>query len=270
MRARLELVKAAFQARAAYRMDVLLRLLSRVIALFARVAIWSALFGKAREAASPVGVISLHEMVTYVVVSTGVSIFVLSFAAHGPLQKLRLRIRSGAIETDLIKPLGLKTILFWENIGSNLFEMFFVLIPLVVIGVLVFRMDLPSWQDLMLFGIALVNGLIVYFLLSYTVGLLAFWYLEIWHLERFLEELLRLFSGSSIPLWFFPPFLVKLSAFLPFRLVYFVPITIYLGRMELSEAVGAILQQVAWIGVLFAVERVVWAAAVKRLVIQGG
>jgi ABC-2 type transport system permease protein len=265
-----ELVKVAFQTRTAYKMEILLRLFSRVISLFAQVAIWRALVGQTGEADSAMGVISLREMVTYVVVSTGISTFVLLFVAHSPLRRLDGKIRSGAIAMDLIRPLALRASLLCEAIGSNLFEVLVVLFPLVGIGVVVFGMSFPSWRNLLFFVIALLNGFIIYFMISYVSGLLGFWYLEIWHLERFFAELVRLFSGSWIPLWFFPPFLLKLSAFLPFRLIYFVPITIYLGKTEPSETIGLILQQFAWMGILLVIEKALWARGVKKLVVQGG
>jgi ABC-2 type transport system permease protein len=251
-------------------MEAYLGLFRRVIGLFASVAIWRALLGESGQVGLIAGSVSLREMVTYVVVSAGISVFVSLFEAHSPLWRIEDRVRSGSIGTDLLRPMGLGTYLFCETIGYNLFEIVTGLAPLVALAALVFGLDPPAWRDLPFFGIALLNGLLLYFTLSYLLGLLAFWYQEIWHLERFLAELIWLFSGARVPLWFYPPALDRASSFLPFRLVYFVPISIYLGRMGRAEILAAIVQQGVWIVALGLLGRVLWAAGIKKLVVQGG
>jgi ABC-type uncharacterized transport system permease subunit len=52
--------------------------------------------------------------------------------------------------------------------------------------------------------------------------------------------------------------------------MYFVPISIYLGTMTPLECLYAILQQFAWMLVLYGLTRLMWQAAIKKLVIQGG
>jgi ABC-2 type transport system permease protein len=158
MRAYLGLVKIALQSRSAYRTEVFLHLFNQIVALFAQVAVWRALLGGTEGVTSSMGTVTLHEMVTYVVVSRGISVLVLLFAAHSPLRRMDDMIRSGQIAIELIKPLDLEASLFCEAVGANLFEVFFVLLPLAGIGVIVFEMDLPSWQNLPFFIITLING----------------------------------------------------------------------------------------------------------------
>src|SRR6185436_4423303 len=108
------------------------------------------------------------------------------------------------------------------------------------------------------------------FLLAYLLGVTGFWYLEVWHLDRFLGDLVRLLSGAWIPLWFFPVFLLQVSAFLPFRLIYFAPLSIYLEKQSLATAISWIGQQVFWIFLLIVLEQLIWKRAVRKLVVQGG
>jgi ABC-2 type transport system permease protein len=265
-----ELVRVAFKTRSAYRAEVGLLFVGRVLDLFVQVAIWRALIGAAGYAESSRGTITLREMVTYVVISRCISVFISLFAGYSPLSQLGNKVRRGGIAMDLTKPLGLRENIFFGNIGSMLFEVVYGALPMLLIGALFFGIDVPSALNLGLFAVAAINGLLLYFMLSYVLGLLAFWYLEVWHFERLLNDLITVFSGALIPLWFFPPFLVTLSEWLPFRLIYYVPISIYLEK-ETPAAVGfLVLQQLLWLGLLLWVERALWKRGVTKLVVQGG
>ncbi|MEO1365768.1 MAG: ABC-2 family transporter protein [Acidobacteriota bacterium] len=265
-----EIVKIAFRSRLAYRSEAVVLFVGRVLALFVQVAIWKALLGVGGSASSSVGSITLREMVTYVIVSRTLSVFVSLFAGYSPLWRIGEKIRSGEIAMDLTRPIGLRVTMFFETVGNNLFEIVFGALPMILAGALVFGLDVPGPVHLLLFGIAAVNGLLIYFLLSYMVGLVAFWYLTVWHLERFLNDLILVFSGALIPLWFFPPALVTVSEWLPFRQIFYTPISIYLEKLSLSEAGLVIAQQLAWLGLLLLAERALWKGGVRKLVVQGG
>jgi ABC-2 type transport system permease protein len=101
------------------------------------------------------------------------------------------------------------------------------------------------------------------------MGLIGFWYMRGWQ-STIIWILNRLFSGAYIPLWFFPQILVTISYFLPLRLMYFAPISIFLGTVTPLDCLYIILQQFGWMFVLYAVIMVMWRAAIKKLVIQGG
>lgn len=265
-----EFVKIAFRSRLAYRSEVGVLFVGRILALFVQVAIWKALLGVEGRAESSIGSITLREMVTYVIISRTIAVFVSLFAGYSPLWRIGEKIQNGEIAMDLTRPVGLRENLFFETLGNNLFEIIFGALPMLLAGALFFGLDVPPPAYLLLFAAAAVNGLLIYFMLSYMAGLIAFWYLTVWHLERFLNDLILVFSGALIPLWFFPPFLVTVSEWLPFRLIFYTPISIYLEKHSMPEVGSLILQQFAWLGVLLLVERVMWKRGVRKLVIQGG
>ena len=265
-----EFIRIAFRSRAAYRAEVALLFVSRVLALFVQVAIWRALLGAQGKTDSTLGSITLREMVTYVVVSQCISVFISLFAGYSPMSQLGGKIRTGGIAMDLTKPVGLRENVFFSNLGNMLFEAIIGALPMLLIGAVVFGIDVPPVPYLLVFAVVTLNGLLLYFMISYVVGLLAFWYLEIWHFERLLNDLIKVFSGALIPLWFFPPFLVALSEWLPFRLIYYVPISFYLEKIPLADAGALILQQAFWLGILLWIERFLWRRGVEKLVVQGG
>jgi ABC-2 type transport system permease protein len=80
----------------------------------------------------------------------------------------------------------------------------------------------------------------------------------------------NLLSGVYAPLWFFPDWFVTLSGFLPFQATLSVPLSLYVGRIPLSDAVPALLVQAAWVAVLALFTRLVWRLAARQVISQGG
>lgn len=266
MRKYFEYIKNAFKESLAYRVEYFLGITQRLFILLVQLYLWRALLGQSEQASTDMGVITLNEMTTYVLISTIISTLVSS----NVIENMSDRIRNGQISMDLIKPVNFKTYMFCSMIGRSFFNFLFQLLPILAIGLIFIGIEYPSMQNLLLFCITLINAILISFLISYSLGLLAFWYMSMWQVDALLWTLIRLFSGAWIPLWFFPKILVNMSNFLPFRLMYFVPISIFLGKVELVDCMYLLIQQLIWIVVLFGITRLMWHPAIKKLVIQGG
>lgn len=266
MRLYVELIKNAFHANIAYRMEVFVYLFGQVINLFIQVYIWKTLYGGSSRLATGVGNVTLEEMITYVVISTCVSVF----ATSDVLFRIFRKVVNGEIAMDLIKPISLMSNMFCQSFGMNVFRFFFELIPVFVVSVLFFGLNPPVWGDFHWFLFTLVNALIINYFITYIIGLFSFWYTWVWQFNQILMGMIRLFSGAFIPLWFFPETFLKISLLLPFRLIYYAPISIYLGKAGMAEIRAVIFQQFLWMAVLIAIERLLWSRAVKKLVVHGG
>jgi ABC-2 type transport system permease protein len=244
----LEFLKKSFQSAIAFRMNTLLSVLGSILWIFVQVSIWRALL------ANPVQNIgtTAREMVTYVIVSAMVA----ALTGNSLLSWIEWEVVSGEIAGSLIKPMSLKLYMIANNLGVTLF---------------VFGIQGPaSPAHAALFVCSMIGGAVVSISLSYTVGLLAFWYVVTWHTHLILGSLTTLFSGSVVPLWFFPGVMVTIANWLPFRSIYYVPIAIYLGRLCIVDSLVALGQQLLWVLILYGLERLLWSRGIKRLVAQGG
>lgn len=262
MRVYWEFATCAFTQGLAYRMNLLLRVVGNVLTVLIQVAIWRALLGHGAVLG-----IGLREMVTYSILSTCMTMLQLTSLFH----TVDERLRTGNIAVDLIKPLHYPLQLAADSLGSTLFQGMFTMLPTLVIAALAFGLEPPASPVSFLAFIAAAGlALVVSFALGYLIALLAFWFLTTMHFEWTLAGFMTLFSGRFLPLWFFPPWLATVAAWLPFRYLNFVPVAIYLGRVPAGELGATLLAGLGWAAVLLGLAWWLWARAVRRLVLHGG
>ncbi|MEU0026112.1 ABC-2 family transporter protein [Streptomyces sp. NPDC006335] len=80
----------------------------------------------------------------------------------------------------------------------------------------------------------------------------------------------NLLSGVYAPLWFFPDWFITLSGFLPFQATLSVPLSLYIGRIPLSDAWEQLAIQAFWVVALTLFTRFLWRRAARRVISQGG
>ena len=264
MKKYIQFIKISFNNGLAYRVEYFVGTFRNLVILLVQLCVWRALLA-AGPVTTDAGVVTLGEMNTYVLISSMIQ----TLLTVNVVWNISDRIRNGQIAMDLIKPMNFQAYTFANMLGQNMFSFLFQLLPILAVGVIFIGMDFPSIPNLLFFLLVMINAIIISFQINYIVGLVVFWYLRGWQ-ANVIWMLNRLFSGAYIPLWFFPKFLVIISGFLPFRLYYFVPISIYMGKLTPLDCLYAILQQFAWMVVLYGLIRLEWRAAIKKLVIQGG
>jgi len=264
MKKYLKFIQISFYNGLAYRVEYFVGTFRNLVILLVQLCVWRALL-TAGSVTTSTGVVTLREMNTYVLISSMIG----TLLTVNVVWNMTDRIRNGQIAMDLLKPMNFQAYTFANMLGQNMFAFLFQLLPILAVGIIFVGMNFPSIPNLLLFQFTMINAIVISFQINYIIGLVVFWYLRGWQ-ANIVWMLNRLFSGAYIPLWFFPTFLVTISNFLPFRLYYFVPISIYLGTLTPRDCLYAILQQFAWMIILYGLTMLEWRAAMKKLVIQGG
>jgi ABC-2 type transport system permease protein len=257
MRLYLEFLKNKFKSNFAYRVDLYMRIFYKIIILFIQIPLWRAVLETEKD---------IDNMATYVIISTLIS----SIIGNGVIGKIDFKIKTGEFATDLIKPMNFFGYIFFDSLGDNIFRLLFEMIPVFFVGFIVFDFKVPNNLAILVFILSTILGYIINFLLGFTLGLISFWYLSVWHLSRLLEDVVKLFGGSLIPLWYFPSLLVIISKYLPFQYIYYIPISIYLKQYDIGKTVNLLLIQTIWCIILSILLFGVWKLGRKKLVIQGG
>ena len=251
----------AFSREATYRMEVFTNVGSLLVRLYLMKAVWTALYA---QNAAPAGV-PLHAILTYTVVALLMS---LVLEIDGTRQ-IREKIREGTIATDLMKPISLPLYFFSDGVGMTLLHAVLI-VPALILSLVIVRIDVPPAPVLAAFGLSFLLGYVVNFLLNFLMNCVAFWTLETFAVQLMVRWLSDLIGGQIVPLVFFPGVLQKVVLALPFAAVYSTPLLIYLGTIKPSGYLAAMSLQLVW-GVVFAgLSWLVWRAAQRRVVVQGG
>ncbi|MER5436131.1 ABC-2 family transporter protein [Streptomyces sp. NPDC002588] len=120
------------------------------------------------------------------------------------------------------------------------------------------------------FALSLLLGQWVLYYIMLVIDQLCFWTLRNGAAVMILIFAQNLLAGVYAPLWFFPDWFVTASSFLPFQATLSVPLSLYVGRIQLSDAPGQLAIQAAWVVVLALVTRFLWRQAGRRVISQGG
>lgn len=259
----LEFLKKSFQQQFVYRANTIIHIFSSFIYLFVTVSIWTALY----KGKGIIDGISQKEMLTYVLmvqfVRTIVKVSVSKYVAD--------RASSGIISIDFIRPVSLKMCALFDSLGSALFNVIIFAVPMLSIGSVIWEFVLPEYHyQWLLFIPSLLMAVVLYSTMEYIMGLTAFWTKTNWHISWIIGSFLTLFSGSHIPLWFYPKSIKSIADLLPFKYFIFEPINIFLGKVTSTQALNIILYQFVWFMILLAIERIVWHYAQRVVTVQGG
>jgi ABC-2 type transport system permease protein len=186
-------------------------------------------------------------------------------------QDLALRIRSGDIAGDLVRPIHPLRASLAFDLGRALYHALFRGIPPLLIGAIVFRLVLPAGLlEWIAFAVSVVLAIIVSFAFRSIYNVVAFWTMD--HRGALLLGgiAVSLFSGFLVPVAFFPGWLASIANATPFPSMIQLPIDIFIGRAVGIDVLRILAVQLAWAGALLLVAERLFAFGVRRLVVQGG
>jgi ABC-2 type transport system permease protein len=256
-----EFAKKAFAREATYRMEVFTSVGSLILRIYLMRMVWVALYA---QNVAPQG-IALHQVLTYTVIALLMSLIL----EIDGTRIIRDRLRDGSIATDLMKPISPALFFFSDGLGQTALHALLIL-PSLGFALLIVHIDTPPPGAFAAFMLSFALGYLVNFTLNFCMNCVAFWTLESFAVQLIVRWCSDLLSGQIIPLLFFPGILQKIVLALPFAAIYSTPLLIYIGRIPPQEYFRVLLVQLMWF-ILFAfLGAVIWRAAQRRLVVQGG
>lgn len=181
------------------------------------------------------------------------------------------KVYDGSIAMELIRPTPFFFMHLAENVGHSLFHIMARTLPIIVISMFLFDVTIPLEPlRFVVFFCSAFAGYVLLFMLNFAMGLLAFWFVEIFPFMLFKYALFTFFSGGIVPPDFFPEFLKQAVRFLPFQYMLYVPTTILIGKVSLADVPAILAAQLIWIFVMSIICIVAWNYGKKKLIIQGG
>lgn len=186
-------------------------------------------------------------------------------------QEIALTIRSGAVATDLARPISYVGYWLGQDLGRAAYHVLYRLLPTVAIGLLLYRARPPAGAAAWLaFPIALLLAIVISFSLRFMINLGSFWLTDLRGLYAFSLVFINLLSGFLVPIAFFPAAARDLVRALPFAGMVAIPLDIYLGRLAPGEVAIALARQGGWAAALLVGAHLLLHRATRKLVVQGG
>ncbi|MEI7668367.1 MAG: ABC-2 family transporter protein, partial [Erysipelotrichaceae bacterium] len=127
-----------------------------------------------------------------------------------------------------------------------------------------------SVLSLGLYVLSLGMGLFISFYANFIFANLVFYTDATFGMFQLNEAIVRIFSGSLIPLIFFPGWLKLIADFLPYGSIQYIPTMILMGRISGNEIGLRMLIQLAWVLSLALSAHLLWNHSLRRMKVHGG
>lgn len=184
---------------------------------------------------------------------------------------LMLTIRSGAVITDLSKPCDFCWYWFSREVGRDVYYLLFRAVPAYIAGMLLFGIGVPgSLATWLTFLPCLALGALLGIAFRFTYNVITFWVLEGRSIGNFAQAIALFFTGSYVPIPFFPAWLRTLTSWLPFNGLMNIPTQALLGKLDGATLLQSLAVQALWLIVLVWGARALTAVAQRRMIVQGG
>ncbi len=266
MLAYLAVARQSFKRQSTYRLATAAGIFTNTVFGIVLAAVLVAVF-RARAAAGRPTIDGLdgRGAATLVFVGQGLLMVIAMFG----WRELTERVRAGEVATDLQRPVDVS--LYWAAhfVGASVFSLVGRGIPPFVVGALVFDVALPD--DAMSWGwfvLAAIGAALLASRWWFLVSLSAFWVIGDVRGVLQLSTTVMLFgTGSLVPLQLLPDGAETVARWTPFAPMLQLPGQVLLGTWSGPRL---LLVQAGWILALHLAGQVVFRAAARRLVIDGG
>jgi ABC-2 type transport system permease protein len=259
-------IQRSFMKKLEYRGELLLWLALDSIPIFTLLIWWRNVF----PAGTNIQGYTLATITTYTVITMWV---MAATGAHFEHWRIT-QIREGKIDLYLTKPISYLMDILLSELGNKLLYFFCLTLP--VYGVITFfisrwqPVELPvlTFYNLLSFMALMIFGYLLEIAFGLTIVITSFWLEGADGLEHFKWISISLLSGQVMPLAFLPKWLQNVSAALPFKYAYAVPIGVLQGTHTL--ALSDWLWMIAWVAMgAFGLSQL-WKAGLRAYSSAGG
>lgn len=253
----LSTVKIALLNSFAYKYKLLFYALTGIIQFIVYFFLWKTIFLSAHNYNG----FTLESVITY---------FVLSFVIQSILPKwiameIGWSVKKGEISTKLLKPICFKKYFLFYSLGDVIFTFIFMGAPIILTSF--FSNAIVSCNNAILFMITLIISYLITFYLYYIIGLLSFWFINIWGIFITFDFIYLFLSGAYLPIAFMPDTMKIIIGVLPFKYIVDFPISIWINN---TVDIKSLCIQFLWLLILFLISEIMYKKAINKLEVLGG
>ncbi len=267
MRCFFSFIRQSLKRISMYRFEFGTQAVYQLIALYGVKLLWVTL---SKQSPEIVGM-PVEQMVTYAMLAMLLDVIFYPSGDNAPHSYMTKQIKDGTIDVDLLKPLNYQKHMFYRTTGFVIVRLLFLVIPAYLFALLFMGMRVPiTLMNGILSVLSLILGYLILFSLNFLLGIIGMITLDIKHISWAYNAVISFFSGKLVPLWLFPVWLMSFANILPFKYIYAVPVSIYIGKLSYSEIIQTLILQCVWAAGLIWIGNLSWHKVRTRLIIQGG
>ncbi len=271
LRARLKtwwvILRIAMEERFVYRGDFALGTLMRFLPIITQIFLWTAIF-EASEKTEIAGY-TKNTVIAYYMLTMISRAF---SSMPGLCGGIALQVRNGEIKKFLIQPLDMLGFMLLSRVAHKAAYYTIAIVPFAFVFFLC-RDFFNGWPDasvLIAFCLSLFMGFLLGFYIEASLGLVAFWFLEVSSLV-FIYNLLSFFlSGHMFPLDLLPGWAHDIVNLLPFQYLAYTPAAIFLGKIKGPELWTSLAIEACWLLAFIVLARVMFQRGIQRYSGFGG
>jgi ABC-2 type transport system permease protein len=255
------------EERFVYRGDFALGTLMRFLPIITQIFLWTAIF----EASEKTEIRSYTK-------NTVIAYYMLTMISRafssmpGLCGGIALQVRNGEIKKFLIQPLDMLGFMLLSRVAHKAAYYTIAIVPFAFVFFLCrdFFDVWPDAQVLIAFCLSLFMGFLLGFYIEASLGLVAFWFLEVSSLV-FIYNLLSFFlSGHMFPLDLLPGWAHDIVKLLPFQYLAYTPAAIFLGKLKGPELWTSLAVEACWLLAFIVLARVMLQRGIQRYSGFGG
>jgi len=242
------ILKISVEERLVYRGDFALGTLMRFLPIVTQIFLWTAVFAAAfgNESGGTIKGFTPTDIIAYYLLTMLARAF---SSMPGLASGIAQQVRQGEIKKFMIQPIDMVGYLLLARIAHKAVYYTVAAGPFALVYFLC-RNYFHGWPDPSVFAV-FVASLILAFLLGFfleaSMGLIAFWFLEVTSLLFVYMLFTFFFSGHMFPLDFLPEPWRTFVDFLPFKYMAYFPAAVFLGKVTGPEMWQGLLIQACWV-----------------------
>lgn len=265
LRKYLPFVTGSIKDNLAYRGGLIGWLLVDVLYVLVMIFTWRAVFDSA--VSTTLEGYTFGTMIGYLMIRSIIAGSIYSNAAD----QIADDFKDGSIGSQLIKPISYMGLMFARTVGGVAVYVFFFALPYAVATIIIglqfdTGIDLSGWMPLWLV-MSIFLSMIINFLISFSFGIIIFYTFNGFGVWQLMGSIELLFSGTLLPLTFYPDWLYRIAMFLPFAQVIYSPILLAQGQTDPFSVLGS---QLLWVAIMLSVSLLGWNATKSKVMVQGG
>jgi len=177
-------------------------------------------------------------------------------------------IRTGRLANRLLLPLNPAYYYFGNKLSYAVSGLPYLFIPIAgYIALSSEPLQLASTAILFIPSVSMAIAL--HFSRQYLIGILSFWTDKSTSIDRLLESIQHLCSGSFIPLMLLSDPVREILMWTPFPYTVYAPVAMLLPGEQIGELYRLLLGQLAWLIIFHVSIRIVWKNGIQRFGDQG-